>query len=62
MEGTLEKLPSSEGAASELEVVDQLLNSLQDVSNCNHFGNILKSIDGIRFTIRQVILTLEELN
>lgn len=51
------------GTTSELEAIDEQLSSLQDVSHqiVNHFGNISKSIDGIKFTIRHVILTLEEL-
>lgn len=31
-------------------------------SNCNHFRNVSRSINGLNFTIRYVLRTLEELN
>lgn len=59
----LEKLSAKGGATFELEVVVEQLNSLQDVSLqlVNHFNNVLRSINGIKFTIGNITLALKEL-
>lgn len=62
LEGTFEKLPTSESVIFNLEVVDgQITPYKYHLSNCGHFNNFSRSIIGIKFTMWQLTLALKEL-
>lgn len=58
--GAFKKLPSSESASLELQGIIERLDLLQNIS-CqvvHEFGDVSRSTEGIKFTIKKVILCL----
>lgn len=60
MEGVMEKLRPN-GAFLELQAIVEWIDLLQGISRqlMNEFNDISRSINGIKFTIKKVTLTLE---
>lgn len=63
VEGALEKLPTSRSASSKLENVVEQLDFVQDMSRqvIDESSDVPRIIDGIKFTIRNIALPMEEL-
>lgn len=63
IQGALEKLPSSGSASLEHQGIVKRLYLLRDKPHqvVDEFGDVLRSIDDIKFTIRKVTPTLKEL-